>query len=141
MAAKTTLPVKDIRHRLRLEEQARDELRDALLLTVRAQIRAVKDYDSDPALALKAANDIQDRIWGRARQQTEVKHSVVSPAQSILDALTGLIAAKTGTESAYNMLNSLDDLSSRDKLSISHAPTIEGELIPLPPDNPDKSTG
>ncbi len=93
----------------------------------------------DAALRQRAAEFVVTHVLGRPRQQSEVTVNVSNPAQAHYDALQTLVQRVTAANT--NTLISFDNSGEHDKLSIKHAPVIEGELIPLPPNSADKSTG
>lgn len=93
----------------------------------------------DAALRQRAAEFVVTHVLGRPRQQTEVSVSVINPAQAHYDALQAMVQRVASANP--NQLISLDNSVGSDKLSIKHAPVIEGELIPLPPKSADNSTG
>ena len=102
------------------------------------------NMDSDDgALAQRAAETVLAYSFGKPRQQSEVTVNVVNPAQAHYAALQDLAqrAANRAASLNPNPLNSLGLLAENDKLPIKHAPVIEGELIPLPANSADKSSG
>jgi hypothetical protein len=119
-------------------KQALDDLTEEALAVYRDNMRG-----DDKALAQRAADMVLAYSLGRPRQQSEVTVNVVNPAHAHFAALQELtqLAAKHATAPNLNPLNSLADLTQHDKLPIKHAPVIEGELIPLPPNSADKSSG
>lgn len=131
-------PRRDLRKR-----RAMPDLSDLQRLDAKA-VRVLErnlDQTDDGALSQRAAETVLAYTRGKPRQQTDVTHTIVNAAQAHFDALTAINAAKHDLDLTANQLISLDDLTPRDKLSINHAPTIEGELIPLPPKSDDKSIG
>lgn len=135
------LKTDDIRKALRRKEhalQALEGLTNEAIIFLRDTMRG-----DEKALGLRAAETVLAYALGKPRQQSEVTVNVVNPAQAHYAALQELtqLAAKHAAAPNLNPLNSLPDLTSHDKLSINHAPTIEGELIPLPPKSDDKSMG
>lgn len=104
----------------------------------------MRNAEAPLELQLRAATYLADQGFGKARTQSNVEVSVSNPAMAHVNALQSLTTMARGANLPHNAHNNplkrLDDLNSRDELSLNHAPIIDAETVPIAP-GADSVTG